>query len=227
MAAELKSSEQLALAMDESTPEEVLYSLWEQTRSIKIRKAVARNPNAGAKVLRQAARLYLEDVLENPGFSMLALFSDGHWVKTVGDVYANPEEQVHAKGVFYGGRTTDTDRDLFRWAALLSPKLTPDVLEMTISAISAEKLGRVLKNPKAVAQIKTVFVTALKNSSTVWPFSLGTLLLLHKKDLIDNDYLFEGLSHCGIAGASCSKRDFSAFLNKLTANYIASKKTRP
>jgi hypothetical protein len=227
VAAKSKSAEQLTLALDESTPEETLYFLWTETKSVKVRKAIARNPNAGGKVLKEAARLYLEDVLENPSFSMLSLFSEDGWVKKIGEVYADPDEHISKRNVLHSGNgRTTIDRDLCCWAALLSPKLTPFSLNIALQHISGERLKRALTNPDLPAKIRKVYVDALK-SPEVWKFSLSSILSLHKRDIIDNDHLFEGLSNYGVGSVSCSKSDFSAFLKKLSDNYVKSKKKAP
>ena len=115
----MKSSEQLTLAQNEKTPETILIKLWDTSKSVRVRKAIAKNPNAGPKVLRSAARLYLEEVLENPGFFMLELFDEDAWIKNLSEAYSNPEEFID--GCWH--RSVISKHQL-GWACLLSPQLT-------------------------------------------------------------------------------------------------------
>lgn len=229
MAAKVKSTEHLALAQDESTSEETLSLLWSKTRSVKVRKAIAKNPNANGVILREAARLYLEEVLENPSFSILSLFSEDEWIKNLEGMYTNPQEYFNKPGILWGrsgsGSSAYQNKDLYCWAALLSPKLSPDALDRILQTMTGEKLKRALNNPSVFERVRDVYIKALKDSDIVWSISLGSMLLLHKKGIIDNDYLFEGLSNFGVGSVSCSRREFSAFLTRLCENYINSKKT--
>lgn len=216
----MKPSEQLVLALDEQTPEDVLKLLWRKSRSVNVRKAIAKNSNAGSSVLREAARLYLEEVLENPGFSMLELFVDDPWIKRISQAYTNPDLFVDENS-YYFHRTGD-QVDQSCWAALLSPQLTPRSLNRVLQGISLTKLRRALKNKKVATKLKTLYVDALKSTRNVWPFDLEVLLILYKEDIIDNDYLFEGLSNYGVASTSCRKASFSKFLSKICEDYKSS-----
>ena len=114
----------LERAQDESVTEEELQLIWYGTKSVKIRKAIASNPNAGPSVLRMAARLYLEEVLENPGFEMLKLFDSDPWITKITEAYEDPNYFF----VKYGKYTSiGINGDLFTRAVLLSKKLTPEV----------------------------------------------------------------------------------------------------
>jgi hypothetical protein len=217
----MRPSEQLTLALDEQTPEEVLGLLWRKSRSVNVRKAIAKNANAGPRVLREAARLYLEEVLENPGFPMLELFVDDPWIKRISQAYSDPDSFVD-QNYYYFHRAGD-EVDQCCWAVLLSPQLTPRALDKVLQNISLVKLRRAFKNQKVLTKIKTTYVDALKSSEELWPFDLETLLILHREGVIDNDYLFEGLSNYGVASTSCRKATFSKFLNKVCEQYRSSK----
>ncbi len=102
--AKISNKELLEIAQNESTTPEQLSKIWITSKSIKVRKAVASNPNADALTLRAAARLYLEEVLDNPAFEMLKLFDDNEWVQKIGEIHENPERW--ASGVGYYSRAT-------------------------------------------------------------------------------------------------------------------------
>ena len=215
----MKPSEQLLLALREDTSEEVLTKLWKTSRSVNVRKAVAKNPNSSPLVLQEASRLYLEEVLENPGFSMLQLFSEDPWVQKISECYSDPESFL-ASTNYYLSRSGDVV-DQYCWAILLSPQLTGQSLNRAVQCISSTKLKRAFKNPKVVLKVKTLYALALKSAKEVWPFDLETLLILYREEVINNDYLFEGLSNYGTASTSCKKSSFSKFLNKTIGAYEA------
>ena len=118
--AKISNKELLEIAQNESTTPEQLSKIWITSKSIKVRKAVASNPNADALTLRAAARLYLEEVLDNPAFEMLKLFDDNEWIQKLGEIYENPERW--ANGIGYYSRSTG-QLEPFARAALLSPCL--------------------------------------------------------------------------------------------------------
>jgi len=202
----MKTSEDLMIAQDENTPEEKLKALWGKSRSITVRKAIAKNPNAGPDVLRAAARLYLEEVLGNPGFSMLELFNDNDpWIKKISLAYSSPEEYVK-QGHYYFSREKSLDDHL--WACLLSPQLTSFALNRVVLRISALAFRRAVKNSKVKEKIKYLYTQSLKSETEVWPFDFETILLLYKEGVINEHYLSEGLSGYGSGSVSCSKTVF-------------------
>ena len=66
----------MAAALDPETSEKKLLEIWNKSKSVRVRKAVASNPNASPLVLAEGSRLYLKEVLENPAFALLEIFSD-------------------------------------------------------------------------------------------------------------------------------------------------------
>ena len=202
----MKASEDLIIAQDENTPEEKLRALWRKSRSITVRKAIAKNPNAGPDVLRAAARLYLEEVLGNPGFAMLELFNDNDpWIKKISLAYSSPEEYVE-QGHYYFSREKSLDNCL--WACLLSPQLTSFALNRAVLRISALAFRRAIKNSKVKEKIKYLYTQSLKSETEVWPFDFETILFLYKEGVINEDYLSEGLGWYGSGSVSCSKAVF-------------------
>lgn len=184
------------------------------SRSPKVRKAVASNPNASAKVLRAAARLYLEEVLENPGFEMLKLFDDDKWVAKIGEIHDNPGTWV--SGIGYFSRATDV-LEPFARAALLSPALHVSQLATILDFLPVSSLKRAFKHPK----------TKNKIYEMVWdaPYDLTYegLFKAYNAELYDEMGFFECLKKSASIGSmSCRKSTYTrtvrALLKKFEAN---------
>jgi hypothetical protein len=211
---------QLLLALDEGTSEKVLYELWNVSRSVKVRKAIAGNPNASPDVLRSAARLYLEEVLANPGFSMLELFDDDPWISKVSLAYNEPRDFLMKYGSkMYYGRAGSFDHA--GWAALLSPKLTALILEKVVGFMTSAALKRALKNPQVMRKMETLYQEALESRDT-WPFSMEILLILKKEGVITREQLFQGLSNYGMGSVSSRKAVYVRYISSLHSDYSES-----
>jgi len=212
----MKPSEQLALAKHEEAPETALLDLWNTSRSVKVRKAIARNPNAGPQVLRSAARLYLEDVLENPGFSMLELFDEDVWIKSISKAYADPEDYINTWG------RSAAHHHQIAWACLLSPQLTSIAIDNIIQYASSATLKRAIKNKAVLNNIKLLYQNSL-TSLEVWPFDLETLLILYRENIISSEELYSGLSNYGATSTSAKKSTIKKFANQVLRKYISTK----
>lgn len=224
MVSSVDVKKQLLIANDENSPQEELLLLWQKSRSVKIRKAIAKNPNAGAFVLRQASRLYLEEVLENPGFLMLELFDEDEWIKKVSLAYSNPNDfilKAGGGGGLYALRYRTND-SLIYWAILLSPNLEAWVLDQVIQIISVSTLRRALRNEKLKAKLNSIYTNTLNNESIYWPFSLTTLILLYQEGVITESQLCSGLDYYVIASTSSSKNTYSKYIKKLYSEYSTS-----
>lgn len=211
--------EDLRLALDESTSEKTLHKIWGTSRSVKVRKAVASNPNAGPKLLREAARLYLEEVLSNPGFAMLELFNDDPWLMRVSAAYNDPWDFliVQRNSIGYS-RTLPNDH--FGWAVLLSPKLDVECLDRCLQFMSKGAFRRAVKNPRILEKVRDLYHQALKSTKT-WPFSLESVITLNNEKVIGLEDVFLGLSNYGQGSVSSPKSVFIKYLKSLHEVYIA------
>lgn len=210
----------LELAQDESTPAEVLTELWYSTTSVKVRKAIASSPNASARVLQIASRLYLEEVLENPGFQMIQMFSTDTWVCKVYEAYENPDAFFAKYGKYHN---TGNRGDIYSRAILLSKNLTPTSLNCCLEFGSKSALDRVLKNKAATARIKNLSRETLYNEQVCCPFELGSILTLYMVGIIKKSDLMHALGGFGIASTSARKRIFLEFLDKTLKEYSEAK----
>lgn len=210
--------EQLQLALNEQTPEKILYEIWQTSRSVKVRKAVASNPNAGPWLLRAAARLYLEEVLSNPGFSVLELFDDDPWISKISMAYADPWDFLLKYGSsMYHSRVGTTD--YFGWAALLSPKLNASSLEKVIGFMTAAGFKRALRNKSLFSKLAAIYSEA-DASVDAWPFSLETMISIHREGIIKTEQLFTGLSNYGPGSTSTRKGVYIKYIKSFYANYL-------
>lgn len=190
----ITTKELLELARNESTTPEQLNKIWNTSRSIKVRKAVASNPNAGALTLRLAARLYIEEVLDNPGFQMLNLFDDDEWIKRIGEVYEDPE--TWSKSYYYARRVDQMEP--FARAALLSDNLNQIHLNSIMEFLPVTSLKRAFKYEKTRIKVRSFFTNG--------GFSLETIFKAYGSGLIDEVQLYQSLKTISYVGSlSCRK----------------------
>jgi hypothetical protein len=218
MASALNVKEHILVAQDENASQEDLLLIWNTSRSVKVRKTVASNPNAGAKILRAAARLYLEEVLGNPGFAMLELFDDDEWIKKLSLAYSDPNKYIiESGGLFYSNRLHSNDH--LCWAMLLSPKLSCWAMNRIVECMSAAAFRRAIKNTKLKSKLNLLYETEATVATQAWPFSLATLLTLSKESMITNEQLYVGLSNYGTGSTSAQKSIFRKFVGSLHEMY--------
>ena len=205
--AKISNKELLEIALDETTTPEQLNKIWTTTRSIKVRKAVASNPNADPLTLRQAARLYIEEVVENPGFEMLRLFDEDEWIKRIGEVYEDPESWT--RGYYYARRTEQLEP--FARVALLSKNLSAPGLNAVLEFLPVTSLKRAVKNEKTKSKIREVLISPTHRQN----FSLEGIFKAYGSGTINEDELYEMLKSISYVGSlSCRK---SVYLRTIKA----------
>lgn len=209
--AKISNKKLLEIAQNESTTPEQLSKIWITSRSIKVRKAIASNPNADALTLRAAAHLYLEEVLDNPAFEMLKLFGDSEWVQKIGEIHENPERW--ASGVGYYSRATG-QLEPFARAALLSPKLSPFAMITIMEFLPVSSLTRAFKYPKTRENSrKMVFDYA-------GDFTMEALFKAYNGGLYNEEELFQCLrSMAKIGSLSCRKSTYTRTMKSLLKEY--------
>lgn len=212
----MNNKELLERVKREDISENELSKIWNNSRSIKIRKQIAKNPNASAEVLEQAARLYLEEVIENPAFEMLALFDSDKWVNTVAKAYQAPGEVLYSSMKWI---RQSTSHDILFRAALLSDKLDTNCLDIICTGISATSLSRSLKNQKTKNKIKNL---ALSTSLEQGQLSLESCLRLYKEKVFDRLELITIINFHLELTASCSKSVYKKFFLKEIESYVDS-----
>jgi hypothetical protein len=218
MASALNVKEHILVAQDENASQADLLLIWNTSRSVKVRKAIASNPNAGVKILRAAARLYLEEVLSNSGFAMLELFDDDEWIRKLSLAYSDPNKYIiESGGLFYSNRLHSNDH--FCWAMLLSPKLSCWAMNRVVECMSAGAFRRAIRNTELKFKLNLLYDSEMTTATTAWPFSLATLLVLKRESIITNEQLYTGLSNYGTGSTSAQKSVFGKFVGSLHEMY--------
>ena len=214
-----KVKEQFLLATDEETPEAKLQEIWKTSKSVRVRKAVASNPNAGPGVLKEAARLYLEEVLSNPGFTVLELFDDDPWISKLSMAYSSPWDFLLQYGHrAHYARSSSAGWDHFGWAVLLSRELSPPAMEKALSFMTIGTLRRALKNASLTQKLTGLYDKAERANNT-WPFSLETMITLHCEKVISTEQLFRGLSGFGPGSTSARKSVYTKYIKWIQESY--------
>ncbi len=203
-------------AQSEETSSEKLAELWCRSRSIKVRKAVASNPNASPMVLKAAARLYLEEVVKNPGFEMLSLFDTGdNWIQDIAKAYDDPYSFILGKGIYYWNRA---NADSLLRACLLSKNLSAMPLNRILEYMPRSSLRRTIKNPEVRDRVRYLLVSELKRLN-IWPFDLGSVIILYMEKVISREELKACLMNYSIGSTSVRKRLYTSFVNQLQMEY--------
>lgn len=205
----------LPIAESAETTAEELRSIWVNSRSPKVRKAIASNPNASPEVLKYAARLYIEEVLTNPGFEMLKLFDDDPWIKKVSEIYENPFEYF-GRSIYIGYRTHDID--LLGRVALLSPKCDGATLANLLHNMPTSAIQRLIKNKGTKKKLKDIIEESYRTG--VIFFDMESLFNAWDTGIIGTLELAEYISKTGaICSMSCRKRVYLKIIRKLNKEF--------
>ena len=215
-----KCAAELLEAQNEETSHERLAELWSTSRSVKVRKAVASNPNASPSVLKEAARLYLEEVVQNPGFEMLHLFDAGDsWIREIAAAYNDPDAFIMSHGLYYWSRG---NVDSYLKACLLSKKLSAISLNRVVESIPKASLRRTIKNPEVREHVRYIVISQLK-SLTTWHFDLGSIMVLYMENIISKEELKLCLTNYSQGSSSAKKSSYTAFITQLQTEYLTAK----
>lgn len=220
----------LELALDSDTPADKLLKLWNNSRSVKVRKAIASNPNASPVVLTNASRLYLKEVLQNPGFSLLEMFSDDWEIRDLSNAYNDPwkwitEFKSGARRSMWNGyvprKTLYSDRCCS--AVLFSPQLDASSLSYTLDMISTEAFKRVIKCPHTKSKIRSIYVNSTGfNSKVVFEFSPEEIISLNKLGVISVNEAYQGLRLIPAGTHTCANDTILRYLHHLIKIYTTS-----
>jgi hypothetical protein len=214
----VKNSVKLDLekSQSENTSSEELFALWGRSKSIKVRKAIASNPNADSRVLKQAARLYLEEVVDNPGFKMLYLFNDGDpWIENVSQAFEDPTAYLNKYNVYTLLNNPASDHCLR--AILLSDNLTAPAMSLVLEHISSTSLKRVLKGPKIKSKIRDILFK--KESSYEMLFAFPSILTLNLHGVISDEetnFIFRKYS---LGSCHTKKSLYKRFVKNIFSKY--------
>lgn len=176
------------IACDPGSTQKQLRKVWGETKSSKVRKAVASNLNCDPETMRIAARLYIKEVIENPSFKLLKFFGETDpFIEKLFDAYETPDAFA---------RKTRLDRyrgesALLCRAMLLSPQTSsPSTLEKITSVLGVTELKRELKDGSLKARIRTLALSKMKSIASC------TILDLYNCDVLTLAELEAHLDTC-------------------------------
>ena len=175
------------IATDPDATQEQLRDAWSATKSTRVRKAVASNPNCDSATMCMAARLYLKEVIANPSFELLNLFQEDKFVKRIHEAYTDPAE-------FYKGtqlpsiRNTNGNRVNLARALLVSPNLrSAKIVQDICAALSGAEFSRELRDPDVMSNVRAIV------TGNLGYFGLSCLMFLMHHGVIDINQLNDAL----------------------------------
>jgi hypothetical protein len=179
MAKENKVEELYTVATDPGSGAKKLLWAWGQTKSSRVRKAIASNPNSDSKILAMAARLYIKEVINNPSLELINLFNEDKFVKEIYEAYMDPRKYTRTNSIYQFNEKKNIARSI-----LVSPNLrTYEPLSSVISFINQTDFTRELKDPVVKENIQRVV------KSNLDLINLPTAIFFMKCDVIDiNDF---------------------------------------
>lgn len=199
-------------AKDENTSSAELKKLWFSTTSVKIRKAIASNPNADWEILRIASRLYIEEVLENPGFEMMSLFDSDPWVNDIALAYKSPKEFISKSKI--NRYSVGFDASQYCKACLLSPEIDANEMNFVLQIISLDALKRCTKNESLKSKIRDKILEQPNM------FELESAILAYNVKAIDKADIISYLRKQYRGGISAPKGRYNRFYSSLVSDYL-------
>lgn len=197
----------------DATQEQLRYA-WNSTKSTRVRKAVASNPNCDSVTMCMAARLYLKEVIANPSFELLNLFQEDKFVKRIYEAYTDPAE-------FYKGtqlqsiRNTNGNRINLARALLVSPNLrSAKIVQDICATLSGAEFSRELKDLNVLDNVRTIV------TGNLGYFGLSCLMFLMHHRVIDIKELDNALSRSpGPTLYYTPKGAYTKFVNNQFVDY--------
>ena len=176
------------VAIDPCATQEQLRGTWDATKSTRVRKAVASNPNCNSATMCMAARLYLKEVIANPSFEILNLFDEDKFVKRIYDAYSDPQLFYQSKELS-GIRNTDGNRTSTARALLVSPQLrSAKILQDICATLNGAEFSRELKDVEVLDNVRSVA------KGNMGYFVLSCLTFLNHHGVIDTEGFNKALS---------------------------------
>lgn len=202
------------VAIDPCATQEQLKEAWDATKSTRVRKAVASNPNCDSATMCMAARLYLREVIANPSFELLNLFDEDKFVKRIYDAYSDPQ-------LFYGQRdllsirNTGGDRVNTARALLVSPQLrSAKILQDICATLTGAEFSRELKDADVFDNVREVA------RGNLGYFGLSCLMFLSHHGVIDTPEFGKALSLSSSPSQHYTpKGQYTGFVEKHMSDY--------
>lgn len=191
-------------ACDPSASPVDLRTVWESTKSVRVRKAVASNPNCDSRTMGMAARLYIKEVIANPSFELLNLFNEDKTVKILYDAYTDPQVMSRSYNLMSmkAGERVNVAR-----ALLVSPKLnSARILQEVCSVLNTVEFKREIKD----SNVNSNVVKIAKRH--VCEFRLPTLLFLFHNGIININDVIKSLENTDSQACTSTRGSYTSFL---------------
>lgn len=199
-------------AMQAETEPRRLREIWNDTKSVRVRKAVASNPNCDSTTMRMAARLYIKEVVSNASFEMLNLFQEDGEVKDLYDAYSNPQTFKYARSL---DRVKHNRRFNIARTLLVSPNLSnPVILSEICAHLDSANFKREMKDQEVRDNVVKVAKRSLNS------LRLPTLLFLFHNEIIGISDLEKALEKTETAGFMSSKGAYTNFVVDRASEYL-------
>lgn len=213
------------IATDPSSTQKQLKEVWKETKSVKVRKAVASNLNCDPDTLRMAARLYLKEVIENPSFEMLKLFDQDPFISKLFDAFEAPDSYANKNKSKFSSYSASkgSDETLLARAMLLSPKLAShNTVRAIYNTLGITEIKRELKDEEVRKRLRKVVVPR-NNTALLKNIEAGVVLDLYNTEVITLDEFDKFLENCRAGSLNSGsggsvKRLIESQLNQLTAD---------
>lgn len=213
------------IATDPASTQKQLKEVWKETKSVKVRKAVASNLNCDPDTLRMAARLYLKEVIENPSFEMLKLFDQDPFISKLFDAFEAPDSYASKNKNKFSTYSAQKDGDvnLLARAMLLSPKLAShNTIRAIYNTLGITKIKRELKDEEVKKRLRKTVVPR-GNVSLLSNMEASVVLDLYNTEVITLDEFDKFLGNCRAGSLNSGsggsiKRLIESQLDNLTAD---------
>lgn len=213
------------IATDPASTQKQLKEVWDETKSVKVRKAVASNLNCDPNTLRMAARLYLKEVIENPSFEMLKLFEQDPFVSKLFDAFEAPDAYASKNKNKFSSYSASKGSDvtLLARVMLLSPKLAShNTVRAIYNTLGITEIKRELKDEGVRKRLRKVVVPR-DSTALLKNIGGGVVLDLYNTGVITLDEFDKFLGDCGPGNLSSGsggsiKRLIESQLDNLTAD---------
>ena len=213
------------IATDPASTQKQLKEVWNETKSVKVRKAVASNLNCDPNTLRMAARLYLKEVIENPSFEMLKLFEQDPFVSKLFDAFEAPDAYASKNKNKFSSYSASKGSDvtLLARVMLLSPKLAShNTVRAIYNTLGITEIKRELKDEGVKKRLRKVVVPR-DSTALLKNIEAGVVLDLYNTGVITLDEFDKFLEDCRPGSLSSGsggsiKRLIESQLDNLTAD---------
>lgn len=177
-------SDLYAIATDPGSSQKQLREVWSETKSVKIRKAVASNLNCDTNTMRIAARLYLKEVINNPSFKLMKMFGEeDKFINALFEAFETPDK--YANSSKWATRINNADQQILARTVLLSPNIgSYKTLDRVFASLGTTDIKREMRDEQVRNRIRSV---SIKNLNKLGPSTIVDLFNVGVVDIEEFD----------------------------------------